>query len=481
MNEREKKAIQKNLIDLIHNVNPNDITPYLFQDDQISRSLYEEILDLNVSRGKLCQLFIRRITSNGSKCKFESFLRALSKSYHFLSEKIKETLANIEENQNLQTEEQLIYRRKEVSEPNNDNHVKTHTSRSQETITEHAIIYQPVKKINVFTENRRRISMMSHRLKRLNHDGDVDKFRKFMGKISDKFSKHKLDRFKNIKPRMNLADMKFTSLEAEASFKRVNYDVNLSKNPIFEEMKSTIPFTTNPQVSSMTYLARYGSAISMLESLDVGLGFLQYSKHHAEHVVPCKETGMVFYIEVNLLSQKYEQNPSDNIKKSILKTAELAISQFSGEDENVQKDYQRMLMLKMVFCRLGIGLFGKRINSVKVDDSDREAAKNYMDFIEKPDIWEGMEKRRKMLFQIAKSEFYRQHNQIDLARMHAREAAGIAEENKWNAELPNIKKLINELENHIEPITKQENEDIDDWINELENDSEEIGENNKFV
>lgn len=45
-----------------------------------------------------------------------------------------------------------------------------------------------------------------------------------------------------------------------------------------------------------------------------------------------------------------------------------------------------MLMLKMVFCRLGIGLFGKRINSVKVDDSDREAAKNYMDFIEKPDI-----------------------------------------------------------------------------------------------
>lgn len=92
-----------------------------------------------------------------------------------------------------------------------------------------------------------------------------------------------------------------------------------------------------------------------------------------------------------------------------------------------------------------------------------------------------MEKRRKMLFQIAKSEFYRQHNQIDLARMHAREAAGIAEENKWNAELPNIKKLINELENHIEPITKQENEDIDDWINELENDSEEIGENNKFV
>lgn len=224
---------------------------------------------------------------------------------------------------------------------------------------------------------------------------------------------------------------------------------------------------------------RYGSAISMLESIDVGLGYLQYSKNHAEHVVPCKETGMVFYIEVNLLSQKYEQNPSSEIKKSILKTAELAISQFSGEDENVQKDYQRMLMLKMVFCRLGIGLFGKRINSVKVDDSDREASKNFMDFIEKPNIWEGMEKRRKMLFQIAKSELYRQHNQIDLARMHAREAAEIAEENKWNAELPNIKKLVNELENHIEPITKKENEDIDDWMNELENDSEEIGENNK--
>ncbi|XP_063433821.1 uncharacterized protein LOC134715522 isoform X3 [Mytilus trossulus] len=334
MNERERKAIQKNLIDLIHNVNPNDITPYLFQDDQISRSLYEELLDLNVSRGKLCQLFIRRITTNGSKCKFENFLHALSKTYHFLSEKIKETLANIDENQNLQTEEQLIYQQKEVSKP--DNHVKTNTSSNQETITEHAFIYEPIKKIDVFTENRRRISRMSHRLKRLNHDGDVDKFRKFVGKIGDKFSKHKLDRLKNVKARMNLADLKFTSLEAEASFKRVNFDVSLYENPIFKDMVSTIPYTTNPQVSSMTYLARYGSAISMLESIDFGLGYLEYSKSHAEHVVPCKETGMVFYIKVNLLSQKYEQNPSSEIKNSILKTAELAISQFSGEDENVR-------------------------------------------------------------------------------------------------------------------------------------------------
>lgn len=289
MNERERKAIQKNLIDLIHNVNPNDITPYLFQDDQITRSLYEELLDLNLSRGKLCQLFIRRITSNGSKCKFKSFIHALSKTYHFLSEKIKETLANINENQNLQTEEQLIYQRKEVSEPDIDNHAKTYTSSNQDTITEHAFIYEPIKKIDVFTENRRRISRMSHRLKRLNHDGDVDKFRKFVGKIGDKFSKHKLDRLKNVKARMNLADLKFTSLEAEASFKRVNYDVSLYENPIFKEMESTIPYTTNPQVSSMTYLARYNQlkpiiSFSKKSSLWYIAYFVQLDYNHFQNL-----------------------------------------------------------------------------------------------------------------------------------------------------------------------------------------------------
>lgn len=59
----------------------------------------------------------------------------------------------------------------------------------------------------------------------------------------------------------------------------------------------------------------------MLEPLDVGL-------QHAILVEPGQETGMVYYIEGNLLTQKYEKDPKDDLKDKVIKTAELAISQF---------------------------------------------------------------------------------------------------------------------------------------------------------
>ena len=213
----------------------------------------------------------------------------------------------------------------------------------------------------------------------------------------------------------------------------------------------------------------------MLESLDSGLAILQYSKHHAEHVVPCKETGMVYYIEVNLLTQKYEKEPDSDLKMKILKTAELAISQFTGEEEAVQKDYQRMLMLKMVFCRLGIGLFGNKIENVVSDDSDQDAAKDYLDFIERPGIWNGMEKRRKMLFQVAKSELYRQRKQYELAIPHAKEAVRIAEENNWHAESPNFKRRLEQLEDEMkvarsQPSAPKERDYVDQWLDEFDDD-----------
>ena len=183
----------------------------------------------------------------------------------------------------------------------------------------------------------------------------------------------------------------------------------------------------------------------MESTIDQGLAFLEFAKEHAEYVTPCKDTGMVYYIEVNLLTQKYEKSPSPNLKENILKTVELAIGQFSNENDDIRTDYQRMLMLKMVFCYLGIGLFGKRIENVEATETDKEKAKQCLDFIEKPDIWSGMEKRRKMLFFIAKSEYYRQQDTTELAVIHAKEAEALATENQWKAELPNIQGLLQEL------------------------------------
>ena len=99
-------------------------------------------------------------------------------------------------------------------------------------------------------------------------------------------------------------------------------------------------------------------------------------------------------------------------------------------------------MLKMVFWYLGIGLFGNKIQTVESNETDKEKAKNCLDFIEKPEVWNGMEKRRKMLFFIVKSEYYRQQKTTELAMVHAVEAEQIARENEWLAELQTLDKLF---------------------------------------
>lgn len=183
----------------------------------------------------------------------------------------------------------------------------------------------------------------------------------------------------------------------------------------------------------------------MREGIDDGLAYIEYAKEHSEYVTPCKDTGMVYYIEVNLLSQKYEKEPSESLKATILKTTEKGIAQFNEENDEVRKDYQRMLMLKMVFCHLGVGLFGKHIEEAKITTNDIESAKKVLDFIETADMWNGMEKRRQMLFYVAKAEYYKHQGNVDLAIMHATDAEELAKGNNWNAELPNIRNLVSEL------------------------------------
>ena len=191
---------------------------------------------------------------------------------------------------------------------------------------------------------------------------------------------------------------------------------------------------------------RYGSSIATNDSVDDGLVYVQYAKEHAEHVSPCSETGIVYCLEVDLLSQKYEKNPSEQLKANILQISEQGIDQFCNETEEVKKEYQRTFLLKRIFCYLGVGQFCKKIESAETTEKDIEEAKNVIDFIETSAIWKGMEKKRKMLFYVAKSEFYKQLGNQDLAIVHAKEAHKLGRENNWLVEIENVSEMIEELE-----------------------------------
>lgn len=192
----------------------------------------------------------------------------------------------------------------------------------------------------------------------------------------------------------------------------------------------------------------------MKTTVEAGLAYLAYAKQHSEMVQPCKETGMVYYIETNLLCQLYERTPTEDLKEKVLSTTKTSIAQFQNEPDDIRKDYERMLLLKMAFCHLGLNLFGKRIENAILVSGDKKLAKGCLDFIERPDIWERMESRRKMLYYIANAEFYRQEKNMDLCLLNAREAERYARKNDWTAELPNINHMLNEVEQCVSGQTK---------------------------
>ena len=198
----------------------------------------------------------------------------------------------------------------------------------------------------------------------------------------------------------------------------------------------------------------------MLEPLEVGLHYLEIAKQHATLVEPGQETGMVYYIEGNLLTQMYEKYPQNDLKDKVIKTAEIAISQFENESPAIRLDYQRMLMLKMAFCYLGLGLFCKTIPAVEVSENDLQKATKLLDFVGKPEVWDGMEVRRKMLYHVAMAELSRRRQKKELARCHATEAQKIAKEFDWRTELPNICILLEDIGNLYEERCDDTDENI---------------------
>ncbi|KAK3580884.1 hypothetical protein CHS0354_008169 [Potamilus streckersoni] len=436
MDSLEIKVVRELNVDLVRDLNPTDIASYLLSKGCLTDEQVKDLICNDTTcRKNSCQKFLLYIVE---QCPFQIFIDALryDDTYPFLAESLEERLKNIKEECAVQKQD-----------------------RDKVLVS--------VGKISIHNKHRRKLATLAHKLKNLSHDGDVDTFRQINERINRKFERYKLRPDRHIKDNMELADMRFVALEAEVSLRRVQYDVSLCESDIFKDMLEILPFTTNPTVSSMTYLARYASAKSMMESLEAGLGYLNYSKQHAEMLQPCKETGMVFYIEINLLSQIYEKNPVPDLKKQILQRTELAISHFNTEEE-FGNDFHRMLLLKKVFCQLGIGLFGKRIAGVEVDSEDTICAESYLSYLEQPDIWNEMESRRKMLFFIAKCELCRRQGKIDIASMNAERAENLARKNGWKVELANIVRLIEELSSvDIKEVKREENMNLKDLLDDL--------------
>lgn len=246
MNTLEKAVLQEAHLCLTEDLNAKDVAPYLFQNDMITCEQYEDIDELNETRRTKCKQLLRFITRANSKCTFTGFIQSLRYKgcYTFLADNLNQILEKHLKRKEVKTD----YSKNEENYVDND--------KGYDTSNLSDIMYEPVRKINVFTKKRKAMSAFAHKLKRLSHNGEYNAFQNIVSVIDAKFKKHKLNTVKKVSDRMELADMRFTSYEAEISARRVQYDRSLGGGDVFRNMESVLPFTTNPRVSSMTYLAR---------------------------------------------------------------------------------------------------------------------------------------------------------------------------------------------------------------------------------
>ncbi|KAH3841449.1 hypothetical protein DPMN_114912 [Dreissena polymorpha] len=435
MNKKELSAVRNVTPVILDNLDVKHIIPYLIQNGLVSQSTTEELLELNETRRSKCKRFLNYILSVDSKCTFEDLLSALRfKNVHsFIADQLQHAF---------ETTVDII-----TDKPEQNEGVHSTTLIDEKRCNE--MLTKNVPRIPI--SSRKSLCAVSVMLKRLSHNAEFDKLHEIANTIKRAYYTNRMKNNVQVTGKMCLADMHFVSLEALLSLRREKYIDSEDPSDFFKEMIELIPFTKDPKISSMVYLARRGSALAMdtqnAHALDDGLSYLQFAKEHAEDILPGKDTGMVYYIETNLLFEKYETNPSNEMKSKLLNTIQIAISQFAEESEDVQRDFKRQLMIKMAYCYLGLGLFGKRIDNVAVEGCDITKAKNVIDFIE-TEIWHGIEKRRQMLFFHVKAEYYRQIDNVAQSRMYARKANRLAEKYNWTKELPNISSLLNRLGSH---------------------------------
>ncbi|XP_062575600.1 uncharacterized protein LOC134237531 [Saccostrea cucullata] len=263
-------------------------------------------------------------------------------------------------------------------------------------------------KLKIFTKYRRENSVpLRHQLKLLSHKGKIQKFNSLIKFWEDKWESeipYIKNNTENTKELRHLADMYFMTLDAQLEHRRVICDRTLIEDDVlFTKVKNVSAMTSEPYLSYMMYFARHGSAKLLAGmSLDESIYEVEEALSRFEVIPACRETGIVLYIYFNMLSSKYEKEPTEQERKTLLKIASEAINHFGREDEKMAEDFKRMVLTKIALVHLGIGVFGNQIPKIIVTNENKVQASEILTEIQEK-YWDKMEVRWKMFFFIAKT------------------------------------------------------------------------------
>ncbi|KAK6168358.1 hypothetical protein SNE40_020909 [Patella caerulea] len=315
-----------------------------------------------------------------------------------------------------------------------------------EAMMNHTTREKGICRISTVTTRYKKIKQFGLGLKQLIHSGHQDDFNKAAQAVHEKWKMvetlHSRDE-QGVVSQKEVADLLFYTLDAQIENLRVHFDPNIYNHKYFKQMEQMIKYTSEPHVSSMMYLARYGSALTHKESLEKGMWELACALDHSRRVEPCKETGMVYYIEINMLFKKYEAEGQLSIKEELLNKTSVAISQFENEQWEMKEDYKRMLLLKRVYVYLALGVHGEEMKNICWKSEDLHQAEYCLNEIKESES--KLDDRRRMFYNIAEAVSNERTGHIERALGTIKEALSLAKRGQFKKEESAINEHIKRM------------------------------------
>lgn len=404
MDEDEKQAMQELHTKIVTCLEPSQLHDYLFQENIIPEDFHFKLREKTRVQTEAARLFIMHLKKH---CSFGVFLVALRQenAYSFLA---KELEGKLEEVKN-----------------------RRRNRRSVVEIPWYEKAYHPIRRVQVYNENREEIVHERHELKRLCLNVDFSVFYNKQSSFKAKWLNISVNAEEEEKQKA--ADLFFISLDAEIEHRRVMYDKSLYESDVFKNMKQIINYTSNPKISLMLYLGRLASAKVMSNNslLEDGLKDVREATENGERIEPCRETGIVLLIYYNLLCQQYELSWDQSLRDNIINIGKESLDHFAQERDDICFDFRRIVMLKTTFVYLGIGLFCD-ILDVPVTSKHISFAKSCLDKVYKE--WKRMEKRWKMIYHFAYARIHEIDRNWDLALLSVRESYRFCKNGKFHQE-----------------------------------------------
>ncbi|XP_052064226.1 uncharacterized protein LOC127704274 [Mytilus californianus] len=257
----------------------------------------------------------------------------------------------------------------------------------------------------------------------------------------------------------------FAALDAEITRWNTDFDWDertgsSSKNELvrlFCQLKGYIKETPNPNIAEVGFFSRLAIAHAMTGQLTKAEEYIETAFTLSFSIPRCAELYFMYHMFVMILLFKYQKNQSGILLGKLVIIAEEARSSLQQEnDDSTRYFWTRMIILRKVFCLLGLANNTELIKGRNPSQEQIDEAKEML--VEIRDMGD-MESRREMFFYTAKARIAQLEGDLGSA-IFCTELAIDCDQYKCFGETDQVQNYLEQLKNLVTKAQCENQQDI---------------------